>query len=63
MSVPKKRQTKGRTRRRRAHHALKTATPQKCPNCQQPIRSHRACSNCGYYGGSQKVSPKKKSKK
>jgi large subunit ribosomal protein L32 len=63
MSVPKKRQTKGRSRRRRSHHALKAASPQKCPNCKKPIRAHYACPNCGYYNGKQKITPKKKTKK
>ena len=24
---------------------------EECPHCHQPKRSHRACPNCGYYGG------------
>jgi large subunit ribosomal protein L32 len=24
---------------------------EECPHCHQPKRAHRACANCGYYGG------------
>ena len=33
---------------RRAHHALRAATLQRCPKCGQSKLPHRMCSNCGY---------------
>ena len=51
MSVPKQRQTSGRSRRRRAQHSLKSIATSTCSECQRPILSHRACEFCGYYGG------------
>ena len=63
MSVPKSRQTSGRSKRRRSHHALKEPNVQYCPNCKKPKASHRACSHCGYYDGMKKVALKKAKKK
>ena len=42
------RQSPGRTRRRRAHHALKSAHTVTCPNCGAAKRPHTACKDCGY---------------
>ncbi len=38
----------GRTRRRRAHQAIKATHTTLCPNCGAAKRSHTACSSCGY---------------
>ena len=46
--VPAFRQSPGRTRRRRAHHALKSAHTVTCPNCGATKRPHAACRECGY---------------
>lgn len=63
MSVPKKRQTSSSRKKRAAHFALRKPNIQHCPNCKNPVVSHRACAQCGYYGGSQKIAPKKTKKK
>jgi len=55
MSVPVRRQTHGKTRRRRAHHALSSAALSECPKCKKPVQPHHACENCGYYGKKQIV--------
>ncbi len=50
MAVPKKRQTSGRTRRRRAgHRKPKTISSAVCPKCGEAILPHHMCSNCGHY--------------
>lgn len=38
----------GRSRRRRAHQALKAAHAVLCPNCGAAKRPHAACTSCGY---------------
>ncbi len=50
MAVPKQRQTRSRTRRRRGGHT-KVQTKQLilCSNCKKEILPHRACPYCGYY--------------
>ncbi len=32
---------------------MKIKVPQynRCPNCGEPVLSHRVCMNCGYYRG------------
>ncbi|MEY3142348.1 MAG: ribosomal protein [Planctomycetota bacterium] len=46
--VPPFRCSPGRTRRRRAHQAIKASHTTLCPNCGAAKRSHTACSSCGY---------------
>ncbi|MEM1348495.1 MAG: 50S ribosomal protein L32 [Myxococcota bacterium] len=54
MAVPKKRKSKMKTRSRRAANKnLSRPKIQRCPNCFAPRRPHRACGECGYYGGEQ----------
>ncbi len=49
MSVPKKRRTSSSVGRRRSHHALKTVTLSKCPECGKAVEPHKACAFCGTY--------------
>ncbi len=58
MPNPKRRHSKSRTRKRRAH--FKTATPSlsTCANCGEPKLQHRACPNCGFYKGRTMFVPK-----
>jgi large subunit ribosomal protein L32 len=51
MAVPKKRRTKARTNNRRQHIFIKKPALGVCSNCGQPVVSHTACSNCGFYRG------------
>jgi large subunit ribosomal protein L32 len=53
MGVPKRRVSHARQGDRRAHLALELPQLEECPHCHQQKRSHRACLNCGYYGGRQ----------
>lgn len=45
---PAMRQSYGRTRRRRSHHALDPIHPTTCPLSGMPKLHHRACADSGY---------------
>lgn len=52
MAVPKRRVSKARRDKRRSNvWKLDMPSIQKCPQCGEYKRSHRLCSNCGYYNG------------
>jgi large subunit ribosomal protein L32 len=55
MPNPKRRHSKGRTSRRRAHHHLTPAAPTECPHCHEKKLPHQACPHCGYYKGREVV--------
>ncbi len=46
--VPKYRLSRSRTRKRRAHHAMRPVNYSDCPRCNNPKLPHAACDNCGY---------------
>jgi large subunit ribosomal protein L32 len=49
--LPKRKQSKGRTRRRRAHDALKPTKLVACQTCREMHRPHHVCPSCGSYAG------------
>lgn len=49
MPNPKRRHSKGRRDRRRAHDALSQPATSNCPNCGEVKLPHRACKQCGHY--------------
>lgn len=51
--LPKRKLSKGRRGRRRAHDAIGAPNLVKCSNCQEKMLPHRMCPNCGYYRGRQ----------
>lgn len=51
MAVPKRRQSSGRTNRRRSHDALKARSLSGCTQCGEPRMPHRVCAYCGHYDG------------
>ncbi|MBN2720736.1 MAG: 50S ribosomal protein L32 [Proteobacteria bacterium] len=51
MPVPKHKQAKSRTRRRRSHDALSAPATSTCPKCGEPKAPHRVCGHCGFYRG------------
>lgn len=70
MALPKRRHSRSRTGKRRAHDALKPPNiPSSdsgkksehrsekfiCPQCKQVKRPHTVCHNCGYYRGRQVI--------
>lgn len=54
MPHPKRRQSRHRQGIRRSHLAIKPLVPNHCSRCGSPVKSHRVCDNCGYYGFSKK---------
>ena len=46
--LPPQRQSHGRSRRRRSHHALTGAEPTVCPVSGDHKMHHRACKSSGY---------------
>lgn len=62
MALPKRRQSKARTRKRRANWKLAAPNLVECPNCGDPKLTHVACRGCGYYNGRQVVEVKAKKK-
>ena len=63
MALPKRRHSKSRGRKRRAHWKLDVPRLVLCPQCKQLKLPHRVCGFCGYYGGRQVVEIKIKEKK
>lgn len=49
MAVPKKKVSKSRRNKRRAHDALKASSYAECGNCGELKRPHHVCGACGYY--------------
>lgn len=49
MPNPKRRHSKARRNRRRAHDALSNPPSSTCPNCGEVKLPHRACRQCGMY--------------
>lgn len=48
---PKRKHSKGRRDRRRAHDALSRPHLISCPNCKNPRPPHMVCPHCGAYRG------------
>jgi large subunit ribosomal protein L32 len=49
MAVPKRKHSKARTRKRRAHDGLDAMSLARCTRCSATIRPHTICGNCGHY--------------
>jgi large subunit ribosomal protein L32 len=49
--LPKRKISKGRRNRRRAHDAIGTPRVVSCPQCNQKTLPHRVCPHCGSYMG------------
>lgn len=58
MANPKRRHSKARRNRRRAHDALPRQTGSVCSNCGEVKLPHRACPHCGHYRGREVVEGK-----
>lgn len=58
MPNPKRRHSKARRDKRRAHDALARPAMSVCPNCGETKIPHRACGHCGYYRGRQVIEGK-----
>jgi len=53
MPNPKRRHSKARRGKRRAHDFLQVVNPGVCPQCLEPKAPHQACPKCGFYKGRQ----------
>ncbi len=51
MPNPKRRHSRSRTGKRRAHHHLKVQSASVCSECGASVVPHRVCGACGYYKG------------
>jgi large subunit ribosomal protein L32 len=57
MPNPKRRHSRARRDKRRAHDALAQPGMSVCPNCQERKLPHRVCPHCGHYKGREVVEP------
>jgi large subunit ribosomal protein L32 len=55
MPNPKRRHSKARRDKRRAHDHLTAPGLSLCPNCHEPKLAHRVCPRCGHYKGKQVI--------
>mgnify|MGYP002065121614 CR=1 FL=1 len=51
MAHPKRKISKTRRDKRRTHYKATAPALASCSNCGEMKLNHRACPNCGYYGG------------
>ncbi len=49
MAVPKRKTSRARRGKRRAHQGLSLPPSAVCPRCKAPKVPHRVCPSCGYY--------------
>jgi len=51
MPNPKRKHSKSRTGKRRAHDHITAPAVGSCPHCGEPRPPHRVCPKCGFYRG------------
>jgi large subunit ribosomal protein L32 len=51
MPNPKRRHSRARRDKRRAHDHLSRPAISRCSNCDEPRLPHRVCPHCGHYKG------------
>jgi large subunit ribosomal protein L32 len=61
--LPKRKLSKGRRDRRRAHDALVKTQLVQCSQCGEMRLQHTVCPNCGYYQGREIIAIEKEEKK
>lgn len=57
---PKRKISKGRRDRRRAHDGLKESNLIQCSNCGEMRLPHVVCANCGHYKGREIINTEEK---
>ncbi len=60
MPNPKRRHSKARRNKRRAHDFLSPPGVSTCPECGESKLPHRVCPACGHYRGREVFEPKEK---
>ncbi|MFQ6091917.1 MAG: 50S ribosomal protein L32 [bacterium] len=58
MAVPKRKISKSRRDKRRAHWKLMAPSLVLCPQCSHPKLPHRVCPSCGSYRGRKVIVPR-----
>jgi len=53
--LPKRKQSKGKTHRRRSHDALTVPNLVACPSCHALRLPHTVCPYCGHYRGEEVI--------
>ncbi len=61
-ALPKRKISKARKNRRRAHNSLENPAINKCPKCEHIKRPHFECQYCGYYEKNSKPAKEKSAK-
>ena len=51
MALPKRKQSRQRSRKRRTHYKLSAPSVSTCPDCGEIKPPHRVCPSCGFYKG------------
>jgi large subunit ribosomal protein L32 len=57
MAVPKQKQSRARTNKRRSQHRVRPPATRACPQCGEPRLPHRVCGVCGTYAGREVIAP------
>ena len=60
--LPKRKISKGRRDRRRAHDSLTAINLVQCSNCGEMRLPHNVCSKCGFYQGREIIEVAKEAK-
>ncbi len=58
MPVPKRKRSRARRDKRFANKGIKPKSFTECANCKEPLATHAACRNCGFYKGRKVLSTK-----
>ncbi|MFC1936625.1 50S ribosomal protein L32 [Chloroflexota bacterium] len=58
--LPKRKISKGRRDRRRAHDALTARNLVQCSNCGEKRLPHHVCPHCGFYKGREVIDVERK---
>lgn len=59
MGVPKRKRSRQRRDKRFANKGVKVKALATCSNCSEPLATHQACKNCGFYKGAKVLTTKK----
>ena len=51
MAVPKRKQSRARSRSRCTHKVEHVTSITHCLNCSSPLKTHQVCATCGFYKG------------
>ncbi|MFH1379853.1 MAG: 50S ribosomal protein L32 [bacterium] len=63
MANPKRKHSRMRTSKRRAHWKLFASNYNACPQCKEPKLPHRVCTSCGFYNNQMIMAVRRKKKK